>query len=83
MSKGLELLEKTFGNFKYLKSYEIIEKELKALEIIKKKGVWLPALKLTASFEEDNLEEYNAITIKKYCLPYTQEEYDIVKEIML
>ena len=61
----------------------IIETALKALEIIKEKGVCLPALKLSVSFEEDNLEEYNAMAVKYYCLPYTQEVYDLLKDVLL
>lgn len=63
--------------------HDIIEKELEALEIIKEKGVCLPALKLTASFEKDNLEEYNKICLKYYVSPLTNEEYGLLREELL
>ena len=62
----------------------ICQKELLAIKIIKEKGVCLPALKLTVGFEkDDNLEEYNKICLKHYALPLTQEEYDLLKEVLL
>lgn len=83
---GLEALnyadELTYSHYE-VDDLDIIEKELKALEIIKNKGVCLPALKLTASFEKDNLEEYNKMCVKHYALPLTQEEYDLLKEVLL
>lgn len=70
MSKGLEALREnrtlintfTSGNalIKYGNNEEIIEKELKALEIIRKKDCLFSGLKYT-----------------------TQEEYDLLKEVLL
>ena len=60
-----------------------MSKYKKATNIIKRKGICLPALKLTASFDKDNLEEYNKICVKHYALPLTQEEYDLLKEELL
>lgn len=61
MSKGLEALKRSFDNWNYLKDYETIEKELKALEIIKEK--LSPLARYTF-------------------LPMTQEEFNLVKEIL-
>ena len=86
---GKEALEEHFADLTsnypedYVESYNAVLNAIKTLEIIKEKGVCLPALKLTASFEEDNLEEYNKICLKHYALPLTQEEYDLLKEILL
>ena len=70
---------------------EIIEKELKALEIIKNKGVFVHLLR-----QSENVEVYNSFMIvafkemakkdyegvvKKFCL--TQEEFDLSKEVLL
>ena len=69
---------------KKAKSTEYIcQKELLAIKIIKEKGICLPTLKLTASFEKDNLEEYNKLCLKHYALPLAQEEYDLLKEVLL
>lgn len=66
----------------------IIEKELKALEIIKNKGVFVHLLQ-----QSKNVEEYNSLmliafkakaerdykgAVEKFCL--TQEEFDFLKE---
>ena len=74
MSKGLEALKRSFDSWEYLKDYETIEKELKALEIIKNKEVDIKAFN-----DLTNLGDYNY-----YCEPeLTQEEYDLLKEILL
>ncbi len=55
---------------------ELIESAVKALEIIKKKKVIVQAL-----FHSTNCEDYN-----KHYIHYedlTQEEYDILKEVLL
>ena len=88
MSKGFRALRKLQrGQYGTREQFDnqlsIIEKELKALEIIKNKGICLPALKLTASFDKDNLKEYNKICVKHYTLPLTQKEYDLSKEVLL
>ena len=78
MSKGLEALKEireALGTVLETRC-EIIEKELKALEIIKKKEVnvaWFTYV--------DNLEDYNK---GKFIGSYlTQEEYDFLKEVLL
>ena len=79
MSKGLEALKeiksKPFSWEKLKDSLDTIEKELKALEIIIKKNV-LPCML------NDTLEDYNN------AMPYfeeelTQQEYDLLKEVLL
>lgn len=95
MSKGLEALErlKMFPIYQEIKripqqfrdkesintDLSIIEKELKALEIIKKKVLVIPFLILHLSLND--LNGYNKEMDKKHKL--TQEEYDLLKEVLL
>lgn len=80
--KGLEALEELKQNniddthmFDYI-LFDIIEKYLKALEIIKDKKVCVMWLK-------NGLSSYNSTTAL-YDLPIlTQEEYDLLKEVIL
>ena len=89
MSKGLEALKEIGMNYarvfkarengkkQFVHDYLIIEKELKALEIIKDKRVnveWL-----LKCFKDYDLETYNTYQTK----PLTQEEYDLLKEVLL
>ena len=53
-----------------------IEKALKALEIIKEKGIILQFIKETYT-----VEQYNAGVFGTLVKPLTQEEYDLLKEI--
>lgn len=82
MSKGLEALKK-IKNWLYthdlqeLCDIDIIEKELKALEIIKKKNVSISAFKLNVS-----LETYIIWWTTKREEWLTQEEFDLLKEIL-
>lgn len=90
MSKGLEALKWLMDNgyIKYengwqaapyiLENINAIEKELKALEIIKDKFV-----NVTIFMGCDSLEEYNKhpLTMRKGRL--TQEEYELLKEVLL
>ena len=69
MNKGLEALKVIYdledlqgGRDEFWKAYRIIEKELKALEIIKEK-----------------LSPLGRYTF----LPMTQEEYELLKEVLL
>ena len=81
MSKGLEALEKigeTFG-IKKMSVYKDIEKELKALEIIKNKQVDAYAVVESKSLEEMN----NRFWFPNEELKLTQEEYDLLKEVFL
>lgn len=56
-----------------------VQKKLKALEIIKKKRVEIRVI-----FHTTNVMEYNEKTRQYYdCLPLTQEEYDLLKEVLL
>ena len=85
MSKGLEALKHLYTrtpattNAICVMDYEIIQKELKALEIIKikKVNVW----SLYTSFRTKELWAYNNGTIaREYKL--TQEEYELLKEVL-
>lgn len=77
MSKGLEALLELMNNKNKLKNYYLIRKELKALEIIKKQG-YIGGL-ISALQNTKNYEEYNNFYISQY----TQEEYDLLKEVLL
>lgn len=54
-----------------------IEKELKALEIIKRKGIDLDEFN-----RHDKACTYNAHTTKCYCIGLTNEEFDLLKEVL-
>ena len=71
MSKGLEALKRSFDSWNYLKDYEIIEEELKALEIIK------PLVELTKGIS------HCWLWIGLNGMNTTQEQYDLLKEILL
>lgn len=88
--KGLEALERIRYTFPFLPTVytydvvkewgEIIEKELKALEIIKEKNVDIWILKSCLT-----LEQYNySITKMDNCNVFNlvQEEFDLLKEVL-
>lgn len=86
MSKELEALERLYCagrldldyvlNGKQNQDYKIIEKALKALEIIKNKQVNVFVL-----LHSGNLKIYNDIVEDNRKL--TQEKYDLLKEVLL
>lgn len=81
---GLEALErvKTLLDYQIVsEDISIIEKELKALEIIKKKMVDMNLLVETFTYPKNGLKAYNGYKINGYNL--TQEEYDLLKEVLL
>lgn len=86
MSKGLEeiktlrtLNQRYFDNDKNVNnSYDIIEKELKALEIIKNKRVDVYDLMGEACC--DNVNSFNYGLLEEFCL--TQQEFDLLKEVL-
>ena len=87
MSKGLEAL-KTFLRWfddehwgldeviKETDEYKVIEKELKALEIVKEKFVNFVLLK-----EAKNVQEYNNGVYYFPIMRLTQDEFDLLKEV--
>lgn len=103
MSKGLELLKAyenkyTFASqfngdrlpyYQTIKMLEPIEKELKALEIIKNKSVNVRNLIIYCFEMNDTYEEY--VDVFNYCDNYwelgnellTEEEYNLLKEMLL
>ena len=92
MTKGLDELRKIelkwqYGVFTFIPNFEIIEKELKALEIIKEKNVNVNMFISICNFR-DGLEKYNELILqedmtgKKGKNLLTQEEYDLLKEIL-
>lgn len=86
MSKELEALEKLYPKTTYMPYYtrserrlfcKIVEKSLKALEIIKEKEIDIAYIKCC-----DSREHYNVMCeLEKEKL--TQEEYDLLKEVLL
>ena len=80
MSKGLKALEileslvAIYGKFEF--DFTDIEKELKALEIIKEKEVNIYKIRIC-----DSLDEYNKL--KSTGRELTQEEYELLKEVLL
>lgn len=83
MSKGLDALKRTIerlqnGEKIIVRDYVVIEKELEAFEIIKKKNVSITMLKLGV-----DLKTYNMwwTAGEEYWL--TQEEYDLLQEVLL
>ena len=90
MNEGLEALENIGfeplcqnedGSYwrvrdEYKEDFETIEKELKALEVIKEKKVQVRWL-----LKDDFLEEYNDDVEKKYRL--TLSEFTLLKEVLL
>ena len=95
MSKGLKALEyiSNFTNFQngyYKDKLDSIEKELKTLEIIKEKKVDVDTLMFYmrqqpnnkwALNSYNNWVDHNGINERKRLL--TQEEYDLLKEVLL
>ena len=82
MSKGLDALKYLkenkrrhwLDNDKSTESLDIIEKELKALEIIIEKNVEVKWLKIAATLEGYNMDKDNSDKL-------TREEYDLINEV--
>ena len=94
MSKGLEAFERIQCNYVHVfKAREngktqlvhdlnTIKKEIKALEIIKEKQVDIVGVLIYAFKEKKGCEFYNSYTSKEEH-KLTQEEYDLLKEVLL
>ena len=90
MSKGLEALKEIVFNYvqvfknnengkqMFMEDVHIIEKELKALEIIRNKGLNTWWFKKFNSYEE-----YKNKGCEDLATELTQEEYDLLKEVRL
>ena len=86
MSKGLEAFEdiktvmkKLFGGVEHCeKALDTIEKEIKALEIIKRKNVHIYTFMYYA--KDNTYEEFNMLL--DYMFDLTQEEYELLKEVL-
>ena len=82
MSKGLEALNYLVFNCNYYenkdKHEEIVEKELKALEIIKNKKVdcWAFISDISITSEEESLYAFSKKDL-------TKEEVELLKEVLL
>ena len=89
MSEGLEALEELkqdltpmhFSRIEKLDRYNVIEKELKALEIIKEKKVNVDYLDECIRTEVYPLSTYNDMVEDNRKL--SQEEYDLLKKVLL
>lgn len=89
MSKGLEAFKTLLNNYSYHEYDEgrvnTIDKELKALKIIKSKRVDVAYFLWCIDFydyeEGLDLEEYNLSCIKDEW-KLTKEEYDLLKEVL-
>lgn len=92
MSKGLEALEKLYPKTTYMPYYtrserrafcKIIEKELKALEIIREKLINVEHFVYFAT--ETSLKEEDRFDLASGCgsKPLTKVEYDLLKEVLL
>ena len=83
MSKGLEALEMmgmtvdVMCSTEYVEAKKVVERELKALEIIKKKQVNVWAFNMCNS-----VGAYNASRPNDMAKPLTQEEFDFLKEAL-
>ena len=66
-----------YGVFTFIPNFKIIEKELKALEIIAKKGIDIIELRNCKK-----AKTYNENTKRTYCEEYTDEEFDLLKEVL-
>ena len=95
MSKGLNSLSEmvihlnsNYGKTRQaLEDFRNIEKELKALEIIKEKNVDIWCLKTTKNYDDylhspapTNIVDENGVYHEEQLL--TQEEYDLLKEVL-
>lgn len=82
MSKGLEALKELLRNHPYHEEdcdrVVIIEKELKALEIIKNKCVdcWAFISDISVTSEEESVYSFSPIDL-------TKEEVELLKEVLL
>ena len=66
----------------YCEEFEIIEKELKALEIIKTKNVDIDYIKTCFYDKKGGFKDYNAYVGHDEDKELTQEEYDLLKEVL-
>lgn len=72
-----KLIDYICKNYKEVKITNLEdEKKVKASEIIKRKGIDINALR-----RANNCAEYNSTA--KSCIGYTQEDYDLLIEVML
>ena len=78
---------KPFSDLKDLsKNFEIIEKNLKAFEIIKNKQVdvgWFIKCYNDYSNDKDRLMMYNQLSIDDKGRDITKEDYDLLKEVLV
>ena len=66
----------------YCEEFEIIEKELKALEIIKTKNVDIDYIKTCFYDKKGGFKDYNAWVGHDDDEELSQEEYDLLKEVL-
>lgn len=88
MTKGLYELRKIelkwqYGVFTFIPNFEVIEKELKALEIIKTKKVNIDAFISISHMDYDFYLKHFNYWFGTTNETLTQEEYDLLKEVVL
>ena len=66
----------------YCEEFEIIKKELKALEIIKTKNVYIDYIKACFYDKKGGFKDYNALAGHYEYEELSQEEYDLLKEVL-
>ena len=66
----------------YCEEFEIIKKELKALEIIKTKNVDIDYIKTCFYDKKGGFKDYNALAGHYGYEELSQEEYDLLKEVL-
>lgn len=75
----------TMGGYTREELFEIAEKELKALEIIKshaKENKHFKYLLYMAKYWEENKIEVTEELLYNYDFPYTKDEFDLLKEVL-
>ena len=83
MNEGLEVLEKLendecYTDYEYRVAYDIIRKELKALEIIREKKLhiqWIQDLDGNWHLQIGQKDQSKAL--------FAEEEYDLLKEVLI
>ena len=78
MSKGLEALQDLMNGKHKIHNYYVIRKELKALEIIKKRLIDIQDIVLYKTFSS-----FNQRRTLRGLLPIPKKEYDLLKEVLL
>lgn len=83
-TQDLNIVETALKDLDYIRNsslYTLTQeagKKLKALEVIKEKGIHIAVFKTS-----DDYRHYNIIAARFGCYPYDKEEYELLKEVLL